>query len=277
VHVDYWAHVKQSNAGRAGLILVCLLVGVAVLAPVLSPWDPGAYTGAIFSPPGRDHWLGTNDVGQDIWAQLLFGARTSLAVGCGAALLATLLSVLIGGTAGLLGGLYDRFWMRAVDALLVIPPVIPAILVAAYLRPNLAVTVILLAAILWPGEARVVRAQILSLKERAPVAAARTFGAGWGHILVRHLIPELGAVLVAVFVQGVRRAVFLEAGLSFLGIGDPAVESWGRMMQHALRFTYLDVWKWWLLPPGLALSLTLGAFALLGFALETVFHPRLRR
>jgi len=277
VHVDYWAHLKQSNAGRAGLLLVCLLVGVAVLAPVLSPCDPGAYTGAIFSPPGRDHWLGTNDVGQDVWAQLLFGARTSLAVGCGAALLATFLSVLIGGTAGLLGGLYDRLWMRIVDALLVIPPVIPAILVAAYLRPSLAVTVVLLAAILWPGEARVVRAQTLSLKERAPVAAARTFGAGWGHILVRHLIPELGPVLVVVFVQGVRRAVFLEAGLSFLGIGDPAVVSWGRMMQHALRFTYLDVWKWWLLPPGLALSLTLGAFALLGFALETVFHPRLRR
>ena len=193
-------------------------------------------------------------MGQDIWTQLLFGARTSLIVGCGAAVLSLLFSVLVGCTAALFGGVYDRLIMRLVDAMIVIPPVIVVILVAAYLRPNILLMILLLAAFLWPGGARVIRAQTLSLKERMHVSAARTFGAGWPHLLVHHIIPDLGPVLVAAMIRDARRAIFMEAGLSFLGISDPTVISWGKMMQHALRFSYLDVWKWWLLPPGFALS-----------------------
>lgn len=277
MHVNYWLLVRRNNYGRVGLILLFLVLALAVFASVFAPFRPGEYTGVIFSPPSRQYWLGTNDVGQDVFSQLLFGARTSLVVGCGVALLAVFLGALVGGTAALLGGFYDRFWMRTVDAFLVIPPVILAVLAAAYLRPGVFLTIGLLAFILWPGEARVIRAQVLSLKERMPVAAARTFGAGWGHLLARHVLPEMGPVLVALFIQGARRAVFLEAGLSFLGVSDPTVVSWGKMMQQALRFTYLDVWKWWLLPPGFALSVTLVAFTFLGFALETAFHPRLQK
>lgn len=277
MHVNYQREVRQSNIGRIGLALLLLMLVLALLAPVLSSYQPAEYTGNIFSPPTAQYWLGTNDVGQDIWTRLLFGARTSMAVGCGTAVLSTLLSLLIGGTCALFGGLYDRFWMRLVDALIVIPPVIVAILAAAYLRPNALLLVLLLSAFFWPGGARIIRSQALTLKEKMPVAASRTFGAGWGHIMRCHIVPDLGPILVALMIQDARRAVFMEAGLSFLGVADPVMISWGKMMQQALSFTYLEVWKWWLVPTGFALSLTLMGFTFTGLALESAFNPRLRR
>lgn len=121
-----------------------------------------------------------------------------------------------------------------------------------------------------------IRAQTLTLKERMHVSASKTFGAGPSHLLLRHIIPDLGPILVATMIQDARRAVFMEAGLSFLGISDPSVMSWGKMMQYARVFTYLEVWKWWLLPTGIALSITLIGLSFIGFALESALDPRLR-
>lgn len=277
MNVNCWQQIKQSNIGRAGFGLILFMVVLAVFAPVLAFYQPVEYTGSIFSPPSVQHWLGTDDVGHDIWARLTYGARTSLAVGCGVALLSVFFSVVVGGTTALIGGLYDQLWMRLVDAFMVIPPVIVVILSAAYLKPNIFLLIILLSLFLWPGDAKVVRAQVLSLKERMPVAAARTFGADHRHLLVRYMVPELGPILIALLIQNARRAVFMEAGLSFLGISDPVIISWGKMMQQALKFTYLDVWKWWLLPTGLALSLTITGFTFIGQTLEGVLNPRLRK
>ncbi|TEB16754.1 Oligopeptide transport system permease protein OppC [Pelotomaculum sp. FP] len=277
MHINYWQEIKQDSLGRGGVALIVLVVAMGVLAPLLTSYQPSCYAGPVFSPPSLRHWLGTNDVGQDIWTHLLYGARTSLAVGCGVGLLSIILSIVAGGTAALCGGLYDRILMRLVDALIIIPPVIVVILAAAYLRPNTMLLVILLSALLWPGGARVVRAQTLSLKEKMSVSAARTFGASWSHLLLRHIVPDLGPVLVAVIIQDIRRAVFMEAGLSFLGVSDPSMVSWGKMMQQALKFIYLDVWKWWLLPAGLSLAVTVTGFTFTGFALEKSLNPRLRR
>ncbi|UEC43368.1 MAG: Binding-protein-dependent transport systems inner membrane component [Methanothrix sp.] len=277
MHVSIWREVARSNVGRAGLLLIGAMVLLAIFAPVLTPYTPRENTSTpAFSPPSGDHWLGTNDARQDIWTQLLYGARTSLSVAFGVALLSGFISVLIGGTAAIFGGLYDRFWMRVVDATIAIPDVIVIILVAAYLRPNVLFMILLLSALSWPGGARVIRAQTLTLKERMHVSAARTFGAGPSHLLLRHLIPDLGPILVATMIQDARRAVFMEAGLSFLGISDPSVMSWGKMMQYARVFTYLEVWKWWLLPTGIALSITLIGLSFIGFALESALDPRLR-
>ncbi|MFZ5633526.1 MAG: ABC transporter permease [Bacillota bacterium] len=277
MHINYWREVKQNNMGRAGIAILLLVVSAAVMAPLLAQYQPGDYTGAALQSPSAKHWLGTNDVGQDIWARLLYGARTSLAAGLGVAFLALFLSLLAGGAAALLGGIFDRLLMRLVDVFIVIPPVIVVILAATYLRPGIFLLVVLLSAFLWPGGARVVRSQALSLKERMHVAAAGTFGAGRLYLLVRHIVPDLGPVLAAILIQNARRAVFMEAGLSFLGISDPAVISWGKMMQYALKFSYLEVWKWWLLPAGFALSLTIAGLAFTGFALEAVLNPRLRK
>ncbi len=277
MHVNVWHEMAESTVGKAGLVLIGLVVFLALFAPLLSPYSPRENTDTpAFSRPSADHWLGTNDARQDIWTQLLYGARTSLSVGFGVALLSAFISVLVGGTAAIFGGLYDRFWMRVVDATMAIPDVIVIILVAAYLRPNVLLMILLLSALSWPGGARVIRAQTLTLKERMHVSAARTFGAGWSHLLFRHIIPDLGPILVAIMIQDARRAVFMEAGLSFLGISDPSMMSWGKMMQYARVFTYLEVWKWWLLPTGLALSATLIGLSFTGYSLESALDPRLQ-
>jgi len=276
MHIDLKKEVRRSNAGRAGLSILLLVVALAVLAPVLSGYDPAQQSTACLLAPSGSHWLGTNHVGQDIWSQLLYGARTSLLVGFGVGALSLFLSILFGVSAALIGGLYDRIVMRVVDALIVIPMIIVVILVAAYIRPNLPVLILLLSALSWQGGARVIRAQALSLKERGHVSASRAFGAGRLYIAWRHILPDLAPILLVEFIYGVRRAVFMEAGLAFLGIGDPMRVSWGMMMHDALRFSYLDVWQWLLIPAGLALSLTIIGLTFVSHATESVIEPRLR-
>jgi peptide/nickel transport system permease protein len=276
MHVNPSKEIFSDPLGIAGITILCLIALMALLAPVISGYPPDYYTGQIFSPPSANHPLGTDSVGQDIWSRLLWGARTSLLVGAGVALISTFLSVIIGTTAAIFGGFYERFWMRVADAMLAIPSIIVMILVAAYLRPNLLILILLLTAFSWPGGARIVRAQALSLKGRMHVSVAMTFGAGWRHILQKHIVPDLAPIILAVVIADARRAIFMEAGLSFLGISDPTMVSWGKIMQQALHFTYLDVWQWWLVPTGLALSLTLVGLSFLGFALEAAMDPRLR-
>lgn len=277
MHTNPFKEILRDPMGIAGIAILGLIALMAVLAPVLSGYPPDFYTGRIFSPPSSEHLLGTDSVGQDIWSRLLWGARTSLLVGAGVALASTVLSVVIGATAAIFGGLYERFWMRMADIMLAIPSIIVMILVAAYLRPNLFILILLLTAFSWPAGARIVRAQTLSLKERMHVSAAMTFGAGWRHVLQRHIVPDLAPIILAVVLADARRAIFMEAGLSFLGISDPSMVSWGKIMQQALHFTYLDVWQWWLVPTGLVLSLTLVGLSFLGFALEAAMDPRLRK
>lgn len=276
MHIRYDIELTDSKFGRLGLALLAIALVAALFAPLLANYSPAQYTGDIFHPPCASYWLGTNEVGQDIWSQLIYGAHTSLSIAGGTAFLATALSLLAGGTAAICGGLCDRIIMRLIDILMVIPPVIVTILFAAYLHPNLFLLMALLAAFMWPGGTRIVRAQTQTLKTNASYAAATTFGATQKYLLRKHVLPDLGPTLTALFIQYARRAVFMEAGLSFLGISDPSLVSWGKMMHQALAFTYLDVWKWWLIPPGLAVSLTIAGLAFTGLALETALDPRLR-
>jgi peptide/nickel transport system permease protein len=277
MHIDPLVEIHHDPLAKIGLIMMALIMLMAILAPILSNYSPNDYTGNIFSPPGKDHPLGTDSMGQDIWVRLLYGARTSLLVAGAVAFLSALLSVLVGATAALAGGLYERFCMRIVDAMISLPTIIVMILVAAYLRPSLPLLILLISAFSWPSGARIVRSQVLSLKERMHINASRTFGAGLMHIVFTHIIPELTPIISALMMQDARRAVFMEAGLAFLGVSDPMVISWGKMMNQALAFTYLDVWQWWLVPTGLALSATMMAISFLSFSLETAMDPRLRK
>jgi len=276
MHIDIKREIRESGAGKTGLIILLLMVGVAVLAPILTPYDPYQQSTASLLPPSWGHWLGMNHVGQDIWSQLVYGARTSLLVGFGVGILSTLLGTVFGVSAALVGGLYEKFVMRIVDAFIVIPMIIIVILISAYIRPGIAALILLLSLLSWQGGARVIRAQALSLKERGHVAAARAFGASRFYIAWRHIVPDLGPILLVDFIYGVRRAVFMEAGLAFLGISDPTVVSWGMMMRDALSFSFLDVWQWWLVPTGVALSLTIIGLTFVGHAAEPVIEPRLR-
>jgi peptide/nickel transport system permease protein len=277
MHIDHLQEIQHDPLTRIGLILLATIMLMAIFAPLLSIYLPHDYTGKIFSPPNADHLLGTDYMGQDIWVRLLYAARTSLLVAGAVALISSSLSVLVGGTAALAGGFYERFWMRTVDAMTSIPSIIVMILVAAYLRPSLILLILLLSAFSWPGGARIVRSQVLTQKERMHVHAARTFGAGSMHILINHIVPDLWPIIASMMIQDARRAVFMEAGLAFLGVSDPTVISWGKMMQQALAFTYMDAWQWWLVPTGLALSLTLMGLSFIGFGLEAAMDPRLQR
>jgi peptide/nickel transport system permease protein len=277
MHVDALGEISHDPLAKAGAVILVLIACIAIFAPLISHFSPHDYTGQIFSPQSRDHPLGTDSMGQDIWARLLYGARTSLLVAGSVALLSTTLSVLIGSFAALAGGIWERLLMRMIDAMISLPTIIVMILVAAYLRPSLTLLILLISFFSWPEGARITRSQVLSLKERMHIYAARTFGAGKRHIISTHIIPDLSPIICAIMMQDARRAVFMEAGLAFLGISDPTVISWGKMMNQAMAFTYLDVWKWWLVPTGLALSATLIGISFLSFSLESAIDPRLRR
>ena len=276
MHIDLKKEIKESGPGKAGLIILLLMIVMALLAPILAPYDPYQQSTASLLSPSWQHWLGMNHVGQDIWSQLVYGARTSLMVGFGVGIFSTLLGTIFGVSAALVGGIYEKVVMRIIDAFIVIPMVIIVILISAYIRPSIATLILLLSFLSWQGGARVMRAQTLSLKERANVAAARSFGANHFYIAWRHIIPDLGPILLVDFIHGVRRAIFMEAGLAFLGISDPTVISWGMMMRDALSFSYLNVWQWWLVPAGVALSLTIIGLTFISHAAEPVIEPRLR-
>jgi peptide/nickel transport system permease protein len=276
MHISLKAEIKRSYAGRIGIALLLLIVTLAILAPVLSGYDPLRQSTDSLLAPSSSHWLGTNHVGQDIWSQLLYGARTSLLVGFGVGILSLLLGIAFGVSSALVGGLYDQVIMRIVDAFIIVPMVIVVILVAAYVRPGIPVLILILSALSWQEGARVIRAQTLSLKNRGHIDASRVSGASKLYIAWRHIVPDLGHILIVEFIYGVRKAVFLEAGLAFIGIGDPMLVSWGEMMRDAMRFTYLDVWQWWLIPAGVMLSLTIIGLTFVSHAAETVIDPRLR-
>ncbi len=276
MHVDLKREVTHSSAGIFGITALALIVLLALFAPLLAGYDPIAQSVHSFLAPSWSHPLGTNHVGQDIWSQLVYGARTSLMIGVLVALLSTLLGATVGASAALIGGMYDRIMMRIVDALIVIPIIIVLILVAAYLRPSVWTIIVLLSLLGWQGGARIVRAQALSLKEKMHVAAARSFGAGTLYLMYRHIVPDLSPILLVEFIYAMRRAVFMEAGLAFIGISDPNVVSWGVMMREALEYSYLNVWVWWLLPAGIALSLLIISVTFIGHSMEPVMDPRLR-
>lgn len=276
MHISLKREVVGSGAGKTGLVIISIMLGAAFLAPLLAPVDPYRLSTSAFLSPSTDHWLGTNHVGADIWSRLIFGARTSLLVGFAVGVLTVILGTAVGVSAALWDGLYDRVVMRVVDALIIIPGVIVIVLVAAYVKPSVGLLIFLLAILGWQGGARIIRAQALSIKEKGHVSAAVAFGAPRRYIGWRHIIPDLGPILVVDFLYGVRRAVFMEAGLAFLGISDPRIVSWGTMMRDALRFSYMEVWQWWLMPTGLALSLTIVGLTFIAYASETVIDPRLR-
>lgn len=253
------------------------LVAVAVLAPVLAPYDPDALVGPSLARPDRAFLLGTNDLGQDILARLIFGARTSLVVGLAVALVATTIGTLVGVTAGLVRGSVDEVLMRGVDVLLAIPFIPLLIVLQVFLGAGAPTLIVILAAVMWARPARELRSQVLSVRERGHVQAALAMGAGWTYLLRRHVLPEITALIVPQVVRIARGAILVEASLSFLGLGDPTLASWGTMLFHAQsRSAYLtDAWLWWILPPGLAIGATVLAVALVGYALEERARPRL--
>lgn len=260
-----------------GALLLALLVGAAALAPQLAPYDPRALAGPSLEPPSAAHLLGTNDVGQDVFSRVVWGTRPSLTLAVGAATLSILVGGLVGATAALVGGPLDMLAMRLVDVFLAVPALPLAVLTAALLGPSRLVLTLVIGFIVWPVIARIVRSQALTLRTQPYVVAARAFGGGSFYLLRRHLLPALGPILVAGFANIAAQAVLLEAGLGFLGLADPTDVSWGLMMHRALLHPglyFTAAWAWWVLPAGLAITLAVLGFTLIGVGSEAPFNPR---
>jgi len=255
-------------AGRAGAALLLAFILTAALAGVIAPHDPWERMDP-YARPGGDHWLGTNDLGQDILSELIHGARVSLLVGFGSALLATGIGVLIGLLAGYFRGTLDEFLMGVTDVVLMIPRIPLIIILAAFLRPGFWLIALVIGCLWWTSTARVVRSRTLQVREMEFVRGARCLGFSHAHILASDVLPQILPVVLPKFMLTIASAMISEASLSFLGLGDPSMKSWGMMLNVAFtRGGFINEMWWWFLPPGLCITLAAGAVVLLGFSLE---------
>jgi ABC-type glutathione transport system ATPase component/ABC-type dipeptide/oligopeptide/nickel transport system permease subunit len=267
---------------RVGALLVALMVAVAIAGPLLAPYDPNAWTAAPFQTPSLHHWLGTDDMGQDLLSVWLYGARHSVVIALLAAIGATLLGTLIGAGAGYRRGRWDFAAMRLVDFFLTLPTLPLVLVVAFYAGASRPLLIAVLIFSSWARCARELQPQAAALRDADFVVAERAMGATETSILIRHVIPVLWPMILAQFARLAHQAVLMESGLSFLGLGDSQWVSWGGTLYYAnARAVFLgNDWLWWALPPGLGIGLLITGFALLGVgrprgaALRAAMIPR---
>lgn len=275
--------LAADRSATLGMAVLGVFVAVAVLAPWIAPYGPFEVTYAAdqgvarLSPPSSSNWFGTTNQGMDVFSQLVWGTQVALVVGLVSALGSVIIGTLIGLVSGYFGGWTDDVLMRLTDVAFGIPFLPFAMVVISIARPSLTLIVLLVVFFLWRTTARVIRSQVLSLKERPFVWAARAAGASDLKILFRHVAPNALPLSFLYMAIGVQTAVMLEAGLSFLGFGDPQVQSWGIMLNAAFRAGAMRTAWWWVLPPGIALSAFVMAIFMITRAYEEVLNPRLRK
>lgn len=266
------SEILRTPAGLAGGALTVALLLLAALAPVLAPADPFASVGAPLMPPSRSHALGTDDLGRDVYSAILHGTRTSLAVALAVVAIAATLGVFVGAVAGFRGGSVDELLMRSTEAVQIMPRFFLAVIVVALFGPGLDRVVLVLGLTTWPAIARVVRAETLSLARREFVDAAHALGATTGRVVVRHVLPNALPTALVVISLNAASVILLEAGLGFIGLGDPRAMSLGYLASNAQRF--LRVAWWMAVFPGAAIALAVLALNLLGDALGDLANPR---
>ena len=261
----------------AGLAIIGIFVLIALLSPFLLPGDPKENVGPIFEHPSASHPLGLDGGGADMVKLLIAGTRVSLLVGFCAALV----SALIGGTVGLFSGFYggktDIALMRMTDYVIVIPDIPLMIVAAALFGRSLTNIIIIIGIIYWTTTARLIRAQVKSVRERVYVKRARALGAGNRRLIFKHVLPQVAPLLIANTVLLVAYAIFAETFITFLGLGDPSVISWGRLIENAFTDDAILNNAWWaIVPPGLCVTLVVLGATLFGQSLEDALNPRLR-
>jgi peptide/nickel transport system permease protein len=259
-----------------GIVLAWLVI--AVFAPFLAPYDPTKVipTDSLI-PPGPAHWLGTDDLGRDVLSRVMWGSRVSLSVGVISVSIGLLVGTSLGLAAGYLGGKFDLFIMRGIDALLAFPALILAIAITSALGPQIQNAMIAIGIVAIPAYARLTRGQVLAVRAREYIVAARTIGASPLRIVMRHIFPNIMNTLIVQATLSTAFAILAEAALSFLGLGpQPPYPSWGQDINYSQR--YLANLKWWMsVGPGIAIFTAVFGFNFLGDALRDALDPRLRR
>lgn len=282
---DGWSVFIEGLLGKIGVTLL-ILFGVMALCsfipPMIDPMyhpmsgvDPKIYSS---TGPGLRHWLGTDFMGRDILSQLLAGARVAFMVGVSAAFISIFLGTAVGMIAGYAGRIVDTLLMRLADMVMVMPTLLVVIILAALFgQLSIWSIVLIIAFFRWPGVSRVIRAQTLSLKHRPFIDAARVAGASHLRIIFRHIMPNVLPLSFLYMTFRVTSAITIEAALAFLGFGDPGTVSWGMMLQWVWKTGHMFKAPYWLLPPGICISLITLSFYMLGRAMEEVLDPRLRK
>ncbi len=261
-----------------GGVIVVLLVLAAIFAPLIAPYDPiKVDVSQSLEPPSASHLFGTDDLGRDVLSRVIWGSRVSLSVGLIAVGIGFIVGVSLGLSSGYLGGTFDLIAMRGIDALLAFPALILAISITAALGPQIQNAMIAIGIVAVPAYTRLTRGQVLSMREREFIVAARTIGATPLRVVMRHIFPNITNPLVVQATLGIAGAILAEAALSFLGLGaQPPAPSWGQDINYSQR--YLTNLMWWMSAgPGLAIFLAVFAFNFFGDALRDALDPRLRR
>src|SRR5215212_4787602 len=267
---------RSKPMGTVALALIALIVFVAIFAPWLAPFDPTEQTPAILRGPSAEHLFGTDNFGRDILSQIIHGARISLQVGIAAVAIGTMIGATLGIVSGYLAGKLDLIVQRVMDAWMAFPSILLALAIMSVLGPGLVQTIIAVAITGVPQTNRIIRSAVLSIKRFDYIESARAMGALNGRIMFRHVLPNTMAPLIVITTLALGRAILAEASLSFLGLGVPApTPAWGRMLAGESR-SYMMVAPWMMIWPGMAISLTVLSWNLLGDALRDVLDPRLR-
>lgn len=280
-----WSIYKRNLLGKIGLALIAFFMLMAFgsfIPPLIDPMyhpmtgvDPeiSSSTG-----PSLRHWLGTDFMGRDLFSQLLAGARVAFMVGITSAFISIFLGTIVGMTAGYMGKTTDTVLMRLADLIMVMPTLLVVLILAALFgQLNIWTIVLIIALFRWPGVSRVIRAQTLSLKQRPFIEAAKVAGASNLRIIFRHIMPNVLPLSFLYMTFRVTSAINIEAALAFLGFGDPGTVSWGMMLQWVWKTGHMFRAPYWLLPPGISISLITLSFYLLGRAMDEVLDPRLRK
>jgi len=261
---------------RIGVAVIAIMVVMAVFAPIVARHDPNAIDLInLLDPPSRAHWLGTDVQGRDVWARLVYGARVSLGVGIVSQSIAVSLGITLGLLAGFYRGWIDEVVMRLADVTLAFPTLLLLIAMSAALQPSMGVVFVTIGVVGWAGMARLVRGQVLVVRDLEYVQASRALGAGAPRIMLRHILPNVVGPVVIAATLGIAGAIMAEAALSFLGLGiQPPTASWGSMIADGRDLDQLRNAPWTSLAPGLAIGAAVLGFNLLGDALRDALDPR---
>src|SRR5438034_6264356 len=274
---DFWKTLSRNRLALVGGVVVLFLAALAILTPVLAPWDPNRPdVKKILDPPSRTHLLGTDQLGRDVFSRMLYGSRVSLAVGFVSVGIAAAIGIVLGSLAGYNGGMVDAFVMRLVDLMLVFPRFFLLLAVLAFLTPSIWTIMAVIGLTGWMGVTRLVRAEFLSLKEREFVVWSESIGAGAARVIFKHILPNAIAPVLVAMTLGIPAAILTESGLSFLGLGvQPPYATWGNILNDGKE---LITYAWWLtLYPGLAILVTVLSYNLLGEGIRDALDPRLRQ
>ncbi|MFJ8585551.1 ABC transporter permease [Streptomyces sp. NPDC093595] len=275
----FWRQYRTHRAGLCGLAALALIALVALAAPLLVGDDVQSVTdarGAALEAPSGAFPLGTDQFGRSLLGLLVWGARVSLAVGLLAAALSVAIGTLVGIVAGHFGGRLSTLLMRITDWFLVMPSLVLAIVLATVMSRSMWTVILAIGVTSWPTTARLVRAQTIAVESRPYIERARALGGGHGHVMSRHVLPNVMPLVLAQTTLCISGAILTEATLAFLGLGDPTVVSWGGMLQDAREAGAVSSGHWWYLaPPGIAIAVVALAFTLCGRAVESVLNPRL--